>query len=138
MSKPPTPAALPDPEVEVRPRRRTYSAAYKAKVLAEADAATEPGAIGAILRREGLYSSHLVDWRRRRAEGAASGLAPRPVGRPRKSDGERAKSKELERLQGEMAALEKRLRHAEIIIDAQKKLSEVLGMLGSQLGGSSG
>jgi hypothetical protein len=59
------PKLLPDPEVEARPRRRTFTGEYRAKVLAECDAAEEPGAIGAILRREGLYASHLVDWRRR-------------------------------------------------------------------------
>jgi len=60
--------AMPDPEVLERPRRRRFTAGYKLAILTEIDAATEPGAIGAILRREGLYSSHLVDWRRARVE----------------------------------------------------------------------
>jgi len=127
-----------DAEVDPTPRRRTFSSAYKAQILAEADAATEVGAIGALLRREGLYSSHLVEWRRRRAEGASKGLEPRPVGRPRKSDAQRAEAKEVARLQGQVHSLEKRLRQAEIIIEAQKKLAEVLGMLASPTNGSSG
>lgn len=138
MSTTVTPTVLPDPKVDAQPRRRTFTAAYKAEVLAEADAATEAGAIGALLRREGLYSSHLVDWRRRRAAGASKGLEPRPVGRPRKSDAQRAESKEITRLQGQVGLLEKRLRHAEIIIGAQKKLAEVLGLLASSTSGSSG
>lgn len=127
-----------DPEVDAGPRRRTFTAAYKAKILAEADAATEAGAIGALLRREGLYSSHLVDWRRRRAEGASKGLEPRPVGRPRKSDAQRLEAKEVARLQGQVSSLENRLRQAEIIIEAQKKLAEVLGLLTSPTNGSCG
>ena len=73
--------SIPDPEVPERPVRRRFSARYKLDVLAEIDAA-EPGGIGAILRREGLYSSHLVDWRRARDRGALEALA-RPSGRPR-------------------------------------------------------
>lgn len=120
------PQLLPDPEVDPRPRRRTFTAEYKAKVLAECDAVTEPGQIGAILRREGLYSSHLVDWRRRRAEGGAAGLAPKKVGRPPKSNAQREAEKELARLQRENAALNEKLRRAEIIMDAQKKLAAAL------------
>ncbi len=68
------PKLLPHPEVEARPRRRTFAGEYKARALAECDAAEEPGAIGAILSREALYSSHLVDWRRRRADGGVARL----------------------------------------------------------------
>jgi transposase-like protein len=134
-----TPPEIPvDQEVDAGTRRRTFTAAYKAKILAEADAATEAGAIGALLRREGLYSSHLVDWRRRRAEGASKGLEPRPVGRPPKSDSQRAEAKEIARLQGKVTSLELRLRQAEIIIEAQKKLAEVLGLLTSPTTGTCG
>jgi len=66
------------------PRRRVFTAEYKVAILAECDAVTESGGIGAILRREGLFSSHLVEWRRRRAQGP-DGLAPKPLGRPPKS-----------------------------------------------------
>ena len=72
---------MPAPEAEPSPRRRRFTAAYKAAIVAECDAASQPGEIGAILRREGLYSSHLVDWRRRRAEGGLSGLGPKKTPR---------------------------------------------------------
>ena len=136
MSKTPTPAKLlPDPEVDARPHRRTFTGEYKAKILAEVDAAAksdanaEGGAIGAILRREGLYSSHLVDWRRRRDEGGAAGLAPKKRGRPPKSGSQRDKDKEFEQLKRKTAALEEKLRRANIIIEAQKKLASVLDAL---------
>jgi transposase-like protein len=121
----PTPQLLPDPEVEPRPQRRVFTGDYKAKIVAECDAATEPGQIGAILRREGLYSSHLVDWRRRRVDG----LAPRKTGRPPKNPIIREQEKELLRLKRENAKLQEKLRRAEIIVDAQKKLAEVLTSL---------
>lgn len=119
----------PAPEVAAAPRRRTFTGEYKRKILVECDAATEPGQIGAILRREGLFSSHLVDWRRRRAEGAANGLAPRKVGRPPKDPLQRDHEKELLLLKRENAQLQEKLRRAEIIVDAQKKLAEVLNSL---------
>lgn len=130
--------ATTEPDGPSQTRRRTFTGEYRAKILAQADAATEPGAIGELLRREGLYSSHLVDWRRRRAEGGAKALESRPVGRPRKSDAQRTESAEIARLQAEKAELSKRLLHAEIIIEAQKKLAEVLGLLASTPNGSSG
>ncbi len=119
----------PEPEAKTRPERRSFTAAYKARILAECDAVEEPGKIGAILRREGLYSSHLVDWRRRRAEGGLNGLAPKKVGRPPKDPDARATEKEMNRLRRELAAAEERLRRSDIIIEAQKKLSAVLDSL---------
>lgn len=77
------PVVPPDPEVPERPQRRRFSAELKLAILREADACTEPGQIGALLRREGLYSSHLVDWRRQREAGtleALSGRRGRKVG----------------------------------------------------------
>lgn len=123
------PKLLPDPEVDPRPERRRFTAEYKAAILVECDAATEPGGIGAILRREGLYSSHLVDWRRRRAEGGMKGLAPKKTGRPPKNPTVQAADKENERLRREIAALQEKLRRSQIIIEAQKKLAEVLASL---------
>jgi len=125
------PAELPDTEVSAQPRRRTFTAEYKARILAECDAVTEPGGIGAILRREGLYSSHLVDWRRRRAEDGTNGLAPRKTGRPPKSPSAKAIEKENERLRRENTRLQEQLRRAEIIVEAQKKLAEALAILPS-------
>ena len=131
MSKTATvPQLLSEAEIEPRPLRRTFTAEYKAKVLAECEAAAASGeTIGAILRREGLYSSHLVDWRRRRAAGGMKGLAPGKVGRPPKDPVVRDQAKELDRMKRECARLEEKLRRAEIIVEAQKKLAEVLNSL---------
>jgi len=113
---------MPDPEVPERPVRRRFSAAYKLDILAQIDAA-EPGGIGAILRREGLYSSHLVDWRRARDRGALEALA-RPSGRPRPNP----LAVEVDRLTRQNARLEGRLATAERIIEIQSKVSELLGI----------
>jgi putative transposase len=107
---------MPDPEVPERPVRRRFGAEYKLAILAQIDAA-EPGGIGAILRREGLYSSHLVDWRRARDRGALEALA-RPSGRPRPNP----LAKENERLTRHNTRLEQRLATAERIIDPVKSL----------------
>ena len=116
-------ARMPDPEVPERPVRRRFTAAYKLAILAETDRATEPGAIGAILRRERLYSSHLVDWRRARDRGALAALA-RPLGRPRPDP----LVKEVDRLQRENTRLSGRLATAERIIEIQSKVSALLGI----------
>ena len=106
----------PDPEVPEKAKRRRFSAEYKLAILREADACTEPGQIGALLRRERLYSSHLVDWRRQRDTGALEALA-RKRG-PKPADPARA---EAERLRGRLAQAEK-------IIEIQGKVSELLGI----------
>ncbi len=115
---------MPDPKVPERPVRRRFSAEYKLRVVEEANAATEPGQVGALLRREGLYSSHLVDWRRLYRAGALSALA-RPKGRPKKRD---PRADEVERLRRRNARLEARLATAERIIEIQGKVSELLGI----------
>ena len=120
MSKTVTVIPTPAEAAITLPRRRTFTAKYRAAILAECDAASDPGGIGAILRREGLYSSHLVDWRRRRAEGGLRGLAPKKTGRPPRSPADRDAEKELERLRRENAALTERLRRSQIIVEAQK------------------
>lgn len=113
----------PDPEVNPRARRRTFSAAYKARILAEADACTERGQIGALLRREGLYSSHLSNWRRQREASQEQTLTNKKRGRkPALS----AKESEITSLEQENARLQKQLKQAELIIAAQKKLAEAL------------
>jgi transposase-like protein len=114
--------AMPDPEVPERPVRRRFGAEYKLAILAQIDAA-EPGGIGAILRREGLYSSHLVDWRRARDRGALEALA-RPSGRPRPNP----LAKENERLTRHNTRLEQRLATAERIIEIQSRVSALLGI----------
>ena len=119
-------AARPDPEVVARrprARRRTFTAAYKLRILEEA-AHTAIGQLGALLRREGLYSSHLANWRRERVRGtltAAPGAAPRR-GRPAVPAAER----EVARLREENARLARRLAAAETIIDVQKKVAALL------------
>ena len=115
-----------DPEVPEKARRRRFSAEYKMRILEEADACSEPGEVGALLRREGLYSSHLVVWRRQRAEGTLEGLRPRKRGRkPQPINPLAKKVAELER---KNKRLEQRLKQAEIIIDVQKKVSQILGI----------
>jgi transposase-like protein len=120
---------MPDPEVPERPVRRRFTAEYKARIVEEANAATEPGAVGALLRREGLYSSHLVDWRRQYRLGALSNLA-RPRGRPRPDP----LAAENERLRRTNVRLERRLATAERIIEIQGKVSELLGIPLAQTG----
>lgn len=112
---------LPDPEVVVRPKRRRFSTAYKKRILEEADHATIPGEIGALLRREGLYWSNLSKWRLQRAAGRLEAM-PKKTGRPKKPE----HLTELERLRRENQRLKDDLRKAELVIDVQKKLSELL------------
>lgn len=114
----------PDPEVATKAKRRSFTAGYKLWVLEEADKCREqPGQIGALLRREGLYASHLSTWRRQREAGQLAGLKPRKRGR--KVNKEEAETSQLRR---ENERLERRLEQAELIIEAQKKLSEILGI----------
>ena len=116
----------PDPEGPAKKPFRRYTAAYKLKVLGEADRCTKPGGTGALLRREGLYSSLLSSWRRQREAGEFDGLA----GKKRGCDGAgREKfAAEVKRLRRENRRLEGRLRKAEVVIDIQKKASELLGI----------
>jgi transposase-like protein len=117
-------ARAPDPEVLPRAERRQYTGQYKLRILEEVDRCTERGQIGALLRREGLYSSHLSKWRRQRAEGELQGLSPQKRGRKAQENG----AEEFARLQRENERLRARLEQAELIIDVQKKLSRLLGL----------
>ena len=107
-----------------RPVRRTFTAGYKARILAEYDAAPTDGTHGAILRREGLYSSHIVEWRRARDAAILEGLGPRP--RPRTTSPEQA---ELARLRRRAERAEADLAKARLVIDIQGTASELLGRL---------
>jgi transposase len=118
-------AAVPDPEVSAKATRRRFSSEYKRRILREADSC-DPGGIAALLRREGLYSSHLKTWRHQREQGEIAGLEPRKRGR--KATPRNPLAAENERLQRENRRMEKRLRQAEIIIDVQKKLCDILGL----------
>jgi len=117
----------PDPEVPAKARRRRFSAQYKKRILEEADACkAKPGAMGALLRREGLYSSHLTTWRKQREKGELEALAPKKRGRKAKPVNPLARRvRELER---ETRRLKRQLDRAETIISFQKKLSEMLGI----------
>ena len=115
----------PDPEMLPKASRRTFSAAKKLRILNEADACTQPGQIGALLRREGLYASHLVKWRRLRAAGQLQALAPQPRG-PKPPPLEPF-TEELAQVRKENVRLRARLAQAELIIDVQKKVAQLLG-----------
>jgi transposase-like protein len=117
----------PDPQVVAKAERRQFSAEYKLRILTEADGCSERGEIGALLRREGLYSSHLEKWRKQRERGALAGLGGRKRGR--KPDPQAA---ELARLQRENEQLRSRLERAEKIIDVQKKLAQLLGTISAE------
>jgi transposase len=110
----------PDPEVPERARRRRFTAQYKLDVVAEYDAAA-PGEKGAVLRREGLYSSHVIEWRRARDSGALAGLG-RPRGRPSADP----RDAQIARLQKEKARLEQELAKARFVVDVQSKLHALL------------
>ena len=115
--------ADPDPEVPQRARRRSFTAAYKLEVLAAYEAA-EPGEKGAILRREGLYSSHIVEWRRARDAGALAGLA-QPRGRKRPDP----RDTQIAALRREKQRLEQELAKARFVMDVQAKLQALLEQL---------
>ena len=119
-----------DPEVLEKPKRRQFPAKYKLQMVEEADACTRQGEIGSLLRREGLYSSHLTTWRRLRDSGALAGLTPRKRGR--KADPANKETRRMADLEREIQRLRERLAKAEIIIDVQKKVSSLLGIPLSQ------
>jgi len=116
-------APAPDPEVPAKVQRRQFTAEYRRRILKEADACKKHGALGALLRREGLYSSHLVNWRRQREQGE---LLP---GRARKR-GPRSKAIDprVKQLEVENRRLQRKLARAETIITLQKKVAEILGI----------
>lgn len=121
----PAPAAA-NPELSGRRKRRTFTAQEKLRILEETDRAAGSGEIGAILRREGLYSSALTEWRRQRAAGTLNALTPAKRGpRPEEPN---PLADELAAERRKNALLQKRLERAETIIDLQKKVSELLGM----------
>lgn len=115
-----------DPEVVPRAKRRRFSAEYKLRILEEAEACSERGQIGSLLRREGLYSSHLTTWRHQREQGQLEALSPKNRGR--KPSVDETLAKELAELKRENQRLGNRLQQAETIIDVQKKLSGLLGL----------
>ena len=119
------PPASPDPEIRPNAVRTQWSARDRLRILEAADACP-PGELGALLRREGIYSSHLSRWRRQRAQGALAALEPKRRTEP--SPETRAQAAELARLQRENQRLQAKLAQAEVIIDVQKKLATLLGI----------
>ncbi len=111
-----------DTEVVAKPVRRRFTAEYKLRILRTAEHCS-PGELGALLRREGLYSSHLTTWRRQREAGQLAGLAPKKRG-PKPNP----QADDLARLRRENERLQTRLQQAEAIIDAQKKLAQLFGL----------
>jgi transposase-like protein len=121
----PSPVAA-SPELSNHPRRRSFTVQDKLRILADTDRAAETGGIGTILRREGLYSSTLTDWRRQREAGAFGALVPGKRGR--KTIEPNPLAAELAMAQRDNARLTRRLARAEAIIDLQKKVAELLGI----------
>jgi transposase len=113
----------PDPEVPAKPTRRRFSADYRIRILKEADACKKAGELGALLRREGLYSSHLITWRQQRDRGALVGMRATKRGpKPRAVDSR------VKQLEAENRRLQHKLQRAETIITLQKKVAEILGI----------
>jgi transposase-like protein len=116
------------PPTEVRPKakRRRFSAEFKRRILAEADACTKPGEVGALLRREGLYSSHLTEWRGLRERGELGALAPKKRG-PAPAAAPDARDREVDDLKRQLAKATIRAERAEALIEIQKKVAALLG-----------
>lgn len=117
---------IPDPEVAEKKSRRKFTAKYKLSILKKADSCTEPGQLGVLLRREGLYSSNLTTWRRQREKGLLSALTPKKRGR--KKSVKNPLADQVARLEKENRQLRDKLAKAQIIIDVQKKVSQILAM----------
>jgi len=124
-SSAPAEKPAPDPEVVAKPTRRQFSAAYRLRILEEADRCTESGEIGRLLRREGLYTSHLSAWRKARREGTLQGLTPKKRGaRPTRDP----KDARIHALEAKVTRLEKELDKAHTILDVQGKVAGLLGL----------
>jgi transposase-like protein len=112
-------------EVLAKAQRRRFTLEYKRRILQEADGCTKPGDLGALLRREGLYSSHLATWRQARARGELSGLAPKKRGPKAKAIDPNAKH--ILRLERENRRLRARAERAEALVELQKKMAALFG-----------
>jgi transposase len=124
---------IPDPEVREKAMRRKYPADFKLRILKEAEACTLPGQLGALLRREGLYSSNLTAWRRQAERGTLDALSSKKRGpKARKADPSVRRLSEQEK---EIQKLRAKLRKAELIIDAQKKIAEIFQLSSDQKDG---
>ena len=116
-------ASVPDPEVPAKPERRRFTAEYRLRILTQADACKKPGEVGALLRREGLYSSLLTNWRRQRERGALQEMRGR-----RRGPQARPVDPRVQQLEVENRRLQRKLQRAETIITLQKQVAEILGI----------
>jgi len=116
----------PNPEVSELKPRRNFTAKYKLRILDEVDRCSQPGELGALLRREGLYASNLTTWRRQREKGLLQAMSPKKRGRKHREKNPLASR--VAQLEKENRRLEQKLKQAELIIEAQKKMSEILGI----------
>ena len=121
----PAAGAPPDPEVAAKPKRRQFTAAYRLRILEEADGCTTSGEIGQLLRREGLYSSHLSNWRKAQREGSLAALASKKRGA--KAKARNPLEPKVRELESKVARLEKELHQAHTILDVQEKVAGLLG-----------
>jgi transposase len=117
-------AAPPDAEVVDQPTRRRFSPSYKLRIVEEADRCTEPGEVGRLLRREGLYSSHLTTWRKAARSGSLRALSKKRGRKPERNPLE----EKVRKLERQNARLEEELRKAHLIIDVQGKVAGLLGL----------
>jgi transposase-like protein len=117
-------AAPPDPEVVDKPSRRRFTSEYKLRIVEEADRCTEPGEVGRLLRREGLYTSHLAAWRKARRAGSLKALSKKRGRKPERNPLE----EKVRKLERENARLEEELHKAHLIIDVQGKVAGLLGL----------
>jgi transposase len=116
----------PETEVTEKGKRRSFTGEYKQRILREAAACKEPGAVGALLRREGLYSSHLTHWRKEAGRGELARLTPKKRGpQPKVVD---ARDRQLAEQRREIVRLRKRAERAEALVEIQKKVSQLLGI----------
>jgi transposase-like protein len=119
-------AGRPETEVTEKAKRRRYSAEFKARILREAEACTKSGELGALLRREGLYSSHLTSWRAQAARGQVEALTPKKRG-PKAKEAD-PRDKHISAMEREIAFLKRRAERAEALVELQKKVSQILGI----------
>ena len=115
----------PDPEVVAKPTRRQFTAQYRLRIVQEAARCTGPGEVGQLLRREGLYSSHLANWRKTHHDGALDALSPKKRGR--KAEERNPLDKRVRQLEAELARTQEELRRANLILDMQGKVAGLLG-----------
>ncbi len=114
-----------DTEVSSKPQRRRFTAEYRRRIVKEAAACTQPGEVGALLRKEGLYSSHLASWRRAAEKGELAALTPKKRGAKPKLDD---RDRKLVELQRELAKATARAERAELLVEIQKKVALALGI----------